>query len=323
MNNSPASLLPLPDIAVVQATGSEAIAFLHGQLTQDIQGLPGGQARLAGYCTPKGRLLGSLVIWKAPVAAQGEDDPVAYALVKSDIAAALTKRIAMFILRAKAKLQVTRLRVSGLTVAPTAQQPAGLPAQPNAWSVAQSEGATYICAPTAGNSAVRWWVITQEHNGAPGEAAEPAAGMHAQWQAADIAAGLPWIQAATQDLFIPQTLNFDLIGGVNFTKGCYPGQEVVARAHYRGTVKRRMAYGVANDASGADPSALPGVDTFDARQPDSPAGRIINAARADDTLHLLMEVQLSDLDDAQYRLGAADGPAIQLVTLPYSITAEG
>ena len=68
------------------------------------------------------------------------------------------------------------------------------------------------------------------------------------WRAADLAAGIPWIGAATQDLFIPQTVNLELIQGVSFTKGCYPGQEVVARSHYRGTVKRRMAYGASRRA---------------------------------------------------------------------------
>src|SRR3546814_3190939 len=99
----------------------------------------------------------------------------------------------------------------------------------------------------------RWWLITDESDPAP----SLPAGNTARWQADDIAAGLPWVQAATQDLFIPQTLNLDLIDGVSFTKGCYPGQEVVARSHYRGTVKRRTAYGVVQDGPDIDVDALP------------------------------------------------------------------
>src|SRR5690606_1598918 len=135
------------------------------------------------------------------------------------------------------------------------------------------------------------------------------------------------------DVFIPQTLNLDLIDGVSFSKGCYPGQEVVARSHYRGTVKRRMAYGVISAAVDIDAATLPGSDTFDAQDPQNPVGRIINAAKteaanphADEpamatTVHVLMEVQLADLGRADFRLGSADGPVIELRALPYSIEA--
>src|SRR5690606_761075 len=124
---------------------------------------------------------------------------------------------------------------------------------------------------------------------------------------------LPWVQAATQDLFIPQTLNLDLLGGVNFSKGCYPGQEVVARSHYRGTVKRRMAHAVSEAYSGTEAAALAGVDTFDGKQPDAPCGRIVNAAMdTNGALHVLMEVQLADLETADFRLGSPTGPALQV-----------
>src|SRR5690606_20265238 len=114
----------------------------------------------------------------------------------------------------------------------------------------------------------------------------------------------------------------DLINGISFTKGCYPGQEVVARSHYRGTVKRRMAYGTAQVATDAVES-LTGQDVFDANgtHPDTPTGRIINAAQDGVTTHLLIEVKLADMTNAAYRLCEPNGPAVTLEALPYDIQA--
>jgi len=311
MNNSPAFAAPLADLSVLRATGADAADFLHGQLTQDIAGLPPGQARLAGYCTPKGRLLGTLIIWRDPA------NPADFViLIKADIAEALAKRLSMFILRAKAKLTVEPLMVWGvqLQAGETLADPLTPPADAAPWSVVDTDQGTWVSAPRADTGLQRWWLVTgQEIPAQGGQASE----LLAAWQAADIAAGLPWTQAATQDVFIPQTLNLDLIEGVNFTKGCYPGQEVVARSHYRGTIKRRMAYGVADSTESA--ASLAGSDIFDAARPESPSGRVVNAATHDGRTHLLLEVHLADLGTAEYRLGSVDGPHIGIQPLPYSI----
>lgn len=349
----------LRDLAVIEISGADAISFMHGQLTQDVAGLPPGRAALAGYCTPKGRLLATMVLWQAPA---GAEPPALYAMLKADVAQALVKRLSMYVLRAKAKLRLTGAPVCGLVpdaaagnslpapaagTEPDAQLPpeaalAALPADPQPWSLVSGDSGVFIAAPAADGCGPRWWWIGPEHprdkaaasglqdgtaanqsqDQPPGGAAAAAgAGPHAEaWRALDIAAGLPWISAATQDMFIPQTLNMDLIGGVNFTKGCYPGQEIVARSHYRGTVKRRMAGG-AIDAALPQAAQLAGRDTYDAGRPDSPAGRVVDAAAAAGKTVLLMEVQLADLACAAYRLEAADGPAIALQALPYEIAA--
>lgn len=316
MNNSLAFAVPLADLAVVRATGADAAEFLHGQLTQDIAGLPPGQARLAAYCTPKGRLLGTVVIWRDP--AQAED---LLALVKADVAQALVKRLSMFVLRAKAKLDIVPATVLGVSLP---AQPSGAPAGPllppgpaEPWSVLQTGQGTWISAPSANEDLQRWWLLAQNDSLSQGDAS----GALSAWQAADVAAGLPWTESATQDLFIPQTLNLDLIGGVNFTKGCYPGQEIVARSHYRGTVKRRMAYGIADSADPA--AAAAGSDIYDAARPESPSGRVINAAVHDGRTHLLLEVHLADMGTAEYRLGSVEGAPIALHPLPYHIDNGG
>src|SRR5690606_22333859 len=142
------------------------------------------------------------------------------------------------------------------------EQAAGLPENPAPWTVVPTDAGDWIAAGRTQGEPARWWLATA----ASTETDNLPQTDHAAWQVADIAAGLPWVQAAIQDVFIPQTLNLDLIDGVSFTKGCYPGQEVVARSHYRGTVKRRMAGGLIASAADVNPDTLAATDTFDARR---------------------------------------------------------
>ncbi len=371
MDTTPPFFVPLPELAVIEAVGADAVSFLHGQLTQDVEGLPDTQARLAGYCTAKGRLLATMVIWKDT----RDEAPILRALVRRDLADTLVKRLTMFVLRAKVKLSITELAVYGHapqglslpavdasaatqssdeteamqiaahTLAPHASDAqtassvtvsalqdafpgdTSMPDDAAPWTLVRHATTTWIAAPAKEHSPTRWWLVSEQAS----DKAEPklaqsaglaiASGADQAWQAADITAGLPWVQASTQDMFIPQTLNFDLIEGVNFTKGCYPGQEVVARAHYRGTVKRRMACGVLPVPQGLELASLPGTDTFNATSPGNPCGRIINAAQTDGLLYVLMEVQLADLGQADFRLGTADGPRIREHALPYQLAA--
>ncbi len=324
MTSFPGFVFPLPDLAVIEARGDDAASFLQGQLTNDVAVLDGGRACLAGYCTAKGRLLASMVVWR-PASPEGA---ALNMLVKADLAENLLKRLSMFVLRAKVKLSLTPLKAHGVMPAsafPPAQSgrleahadtALALPPPAAPWSVLHDAQGSWVSAPAV-NGAARWWLVSECRRG-PDLAGERD-GRPGAWQAADIAAGLPWVQAATQDLFIPQTLNLDLIQGVSFSKGCYPGQEVVARSHYRGTVKRRMAYAVAEASSGIDPGALAGVDLFDGNRPGAPCGRVVNAALgADGAVHVLMEVQLADLGSADFRLTSVEGPGLQLRDLPYA-----
>ena len=336
-----AYVAPLPDYAVIVASGADALPFLHGQLTQDVTGLPADAARLGGYCTAKGRLLATLVLWRAapaaaPQAGQAEapadtppttspaaaaDAPQLYALVRQDLTDTLLKRLSMFVLRAKAKLAPAPAHVAGVWCEPAdlsaLQAAAGGDLPATAWQRAELASGTWIAAPSAG-TALRWWWIATDAQLAQAAALAPrlARGDAEHWRSADLAAGLPWVGAATQDLFIPQTLNLDLLGGVNFTKGCYPGQEVVARSHYRGTVKRRTAYG---RLQGTADAPAPGTDIYDATHPQEPCGRVIDATRDG----VLFEVALTALASGELRVAAPDGPHIAVAPLPYALLAEG
>lgn len=311
---------PLSDLVVIEAAGPDSVSFLQSQLTHDLTRLNGASARLAGYCTAKGRLVASMVVWKSG----SIQAPSVHILVKAGIAAGFIKRLSMYILRAKVTLRITDSSVHGIVIqqtSPSGIRSLDLPSRARPWTIASSDKGAYIAAPSADPFIDRWWFISTES-----DAIAPA-GVHdnlkaAQWQVADIAAGLPWIVAATQDVFIPQTLNLDLIDGISFSKGCYPGQEIVARSHYRGKIKRRMAHGVVGGHAGLPIderfSELVGMDIFDAYFPAKPCGRVINAAQTDQT-HLLFEAQLADLGTADFRIGQANGPEIALQPLPYEI----
>lgn len=287
----------LPDLAVLRIEGADAGDFLHGQLTQDVKTLAPGQARLAAYCTAKGRMLATLVFWRTG----SEAEPAYEALVGADVAEALVKRLRMYVLRAKVTLAPLAQPVAGVW----ADGPvAGLPAP---WQVlATDDGRTWIGAPAAPEAPARWWCV-----GAPPEGV--AAGEALAWHAQQIQAGLPWVVAATQELLTPQMANLDLIGGLDFTKGCYPGQEVVARAHYRGKQKRRTLLGRA--AAGAH--VAPGTDVYDARHTGEPIGRVINVAATGAVTHLLFEAPFETAAETELRLGAPDGTPFELVALPY------
>jgi len=261
-------------------------------------------------------------------------------MVAADLAAAFQKRLSMFVLRAKVKLAPAPLKVLGVTAddaGAAALAAAFGPLPRGVWERADLPSGTWITAPVVGSQEVgaqdvspqaRWWWIGTEDTlnaaiatlGANAFQADPAA-----WRADDIAAGLPWILASTQDVFVPQTVNLELVGGVSFTKGCYPGQEVVARSHYLGKLKRRMFRGTATTA-GQDAAALPGTDIFHSADPAQPCGRVVNAsplASGEATVAVLFESSFASMEGGSVHLGAADGPRIDVLPLPYPLAVKG
>lgn len=296
--NIPAPLVLLNDFAVLAITGDDAADFLHKQLSNDVLHLMPTEARWAAYCTAQGRMLASMVVWRP-------SDHELRLLVARDIATAITKRLTMFVLRAKVRIEALDHAVLGCFL------PAGTDLSPNMptvpWRRVDNATGEWITAPHGEGQQARAWFISQAS-----PTAEPDNGA---WGAADIQAGLPWIRAASQDMFIPQTLNMDLNGGIDFKKGCYPGQEIIARSHYRGTIKRRMAYGTVHWAADM-PLPLVADDLYAAgSDEDRPVGRIIDLAHHDGTVHVLIERSLADAAETLYSLGSAQGPILSLHTL--------
>lgn len=307
----------LSQFGVIDANGDDAASFLHNQLTNDIQHLDVTGARLAGYCSPKGRLLASFLTWKT-----GETIRL---LISKDLQASVQKRLSMFILRAKAKLtdDSDKLLVVGLAGDVRDALAAKFDALPDGVHVKVDDpSGTLIRLPDAAGRLRYLWVGPKEAVEARLAALEGKLQHVAPevWDWLDIHAGEPRITHAVSEQFVPQMVNYDVLGGVNFKKGCYPGQEVVARSQYRGTIKRRTA--LASVTAGLD-AARGGIELFHSDDPGQPCGMVINAAAAPDGgVDLLAEMKLAALESGSVHLGAADGPALRFLPLPYALPTE-
>ncbi len=216
------SAIELADLGVLRVRGADAARFLQGQLSNDVTRLASQGSLLAGYHNPQGR---AIAILRLVQAAEGD----ILAVLPRDVLPAVLSRLARFVLRAKVQLSDVSAswRIEGLVQAaapaPLAIRVADAPAR---WLALRAAEAS----PNAAPNAAAGTVIGAA--GAPGE--------RRAWTLLDIASGLPQVYARTSETFVAQMLNLDLVDGIAFSKGCYTGQEVIARAHYRGRVKRRM-----------------------------------------------------------------------------------
>lgn len=288
---APTGALRLPDWGVIRASGADAAAFLHGQLTQDVLHLGPDQARLAGYCTAKGRLLATLLIWR-------DGDDLLLALPQELLAATL-KRLAMFVMRAKCKLSdaSAEFEIYGQ-----------LGVQAPVWSLGRDGSAMQIALPGDARA------LRVQPVGSPapvGAAISPD-----DWAWAEVAAGLAWVRGATVEAFVPQMINLEVLGGVNFQKGCYPGQEIVARSQYRGTLKRRL------QLFSTDTPAAVGQELFNSADAEQPAGIVAGCAHRDGQSLIAAEIKLAALEGGSLHLGSSGGPALTHQALPYEIPPQ-
>jgi len=198
---------------LVQVTGEDARDFLHAQLTTDVLHLAPDRAAFAGWCSAKGRLLATCLVIPA---AQGF-----WLQLARDLAGVVSKRLSMFVLRSKVK------------IADRSDESVQHGVWDADWSGPEVSWAGEVATVRVGERRFLQF-------GPAPEMTAPATAAEERWTLDEIRVGRPWISAATQDQFIPQMVNLDSLGGVDFRKGCYPGQEIVARAQYRGQVKRRM-----------------------------------------------------------------------------------
>lgn len=273
--------VPLDDLRVLAVTGSDRTSFLQGQLTQDATMARPDTTVMTGWADAKGRLLfaGHLFVARLPT-----EEALAL-LVPAELADALLKRLRMYILRAKAQATLLDTPLAGLT---------GTPGEP------------------AGAQAVRLHGRGERHLllGAGAAARAALSSPRSDWQLADIRDGLPEVLAATTGEFVPQMVNLDLLGGISFTKGCYTGQEIVARMKYLGRVKRRMLrFGT---PGGAPP---PGAPLYSSR---GPSGQVVRSAPAESGSEFLAVVVLDDLPGPFFLDEARTLPALRL-ELPYDI----
>jgi folate-binding protein YgfZ len=308
----------ITDLGLISVSGDDAASFLHNQLTNDVEHLTPETARLAAYCSPKGRVMASFLMWR-------NADSVFLQLPR-EIQPPLMKRLSMFVLRAKARLadasadpaREAVLGIGGAAAGPVLQTWfTALPALPYA-KVEHPLGTLIRVADAFGSPRYQW--LTSAANAQtvwPVLAQALARGGDDAWLLSEVHAGVPRIEKATQEQFVPQMINFELLGGVNFKKGCYPGQEIVARSQYLGKLKRRTAL-----VSIAGAAAKPGDEVFALADPSQPAGMVVNAApNGSGGVDALVEMKLEAMAAGALRLGSAEGAALQLLPMPYALDA--
>ncbi|MBD8051055.1 CAF17-like 4Fe-4S cluster assembly/insertion protein YgfZ [Limnohabitans radicicola] len=298
---------PLPQLGVIQAQGEDAANFLHNQLTNDVLLLPVGQSRLAAFCNAKGRMQASFVVTKtAP-------DTVLL-VMHQDLLAQTLKRLSMFVLRAKVKLSDAsgQWQLRGL-LGGSAE---AVLADAAPWHTMALDGAHAVALyPTVVGDA-------QVHRAlwlAPAGSALPAGPEVTPevWAWAEVMSGVALVSQPVFEAFVPQMLNYESVGGVNFKKGCYPGQEVVARSQFRGTLKRRTALV-------HSPLALvAGQDVFTPADPEQPCATVLlSAPRPDGHGHDALVSGTLESMHSGWRAGSAEGAVLDLLPLPYALLED-
>jgi len=298
----------LSQLGIVAFSGDDTAAFLQGQLTNDVRALHLDGAQWNGYCNPKGRLLGNFLMWR-----HGDDTCLQ---MSGDIVPGVQKRLSMFIMRAQVKArdasdETVRLVVAGPAAQKAVQAAMGaVPAAAMKTAAAESGVVIrvgddkFVLSIAPERAAAVWQALCLSATpvGAP------------VWDWLRLNAGIPMIVVATQEQFVPQMVNLEAIGGVSFQKGCYPGQEIVARSQYLGKMKRRMF--LAHVAA----AAAPGDSLYSADFPGQATGTVVNAAPAPSGgFDLLAVVQIESAHTQTLHLKAADGAALTLKPLPYAL----
>jgi folate-binding protein YgfZ len=292
--------------ALLSISGDDAVAFLHGQFTNDVQALGAGAAQWNGWCSAKGRLLATFLLVRRA------DEFLL--MLPAEIAAAFARRLGMFVLRSKVKIADVSARWARFGIAGEAAHPAVaaiFDAAPEPMRTVELNGSICVAlderrfvafTPAAESENLR---VRLEQTGTPASTET--------WEWTNIRAGIPIIVAATQEAFVPQMANFDLVGGVSFRKGCYPGQEIVARTQYRGILKRRMARAHVE----GDVLPKPGDPVYSAPFGDQAAGTVVQAAHSPDGgADLLVVAQIESLQAGDLRLGSPQGTPLRIVDTP-------
>jgi tRNA-modifying protein YgfZ len=292
---------PLPQWGVIRIEGDDAAKFIHGQLTHDFSLLGLNEARLAAFCTAKGRMLASFIGFKR---SQGD----ILLLTSADLVAAMVKRLSMFVMRANAKVSdaSAEFAVWGLS-GPAVQTLAGTASQ--AWAKVDLGDASVVELYAVHGVRRQLFVAPDGHAAPAGSTLDPAL-----WAWGEVQSAVATVGAPVSEAFVPQMLNYESLGGVNFKKGCYPGQEVVARSQFRGTLKRR-AYLVHGDVQ-----MHAGQSIFTPEDAEQPVATVVQSAPAPDGgFDAIISGQTSAIETGPLHLGSSTGSALALRTLPYGL----
>ncbi len=308
---------PVPHLGVIRVEGADAAPFLQGQLTQDFLLLKDDEARLAAFCSAKGRMQASFVTFKhlrpvengqtANATTNGSTSDILL-ICSRDILEATRKRLSMFVMRAKVKLvdasaEYAIYGLAGDTINSIANY------LYRTWAKCQFDAMSVVGLPPAGESGRALWL-------APAGTPPPAGPVlpEALWRWGEVHSGIATITEKIVDAFVPQMLNYESVGGVNFKKGCYPGQEVVARSQFRGTLKRR-AYLVHGDQA-----MEAGDEVFGSADSTQSCGTVAQAAASPlGGFDAIVSMQVAAASLGGLTVGSPDGGALVLLALPYPL----
>ena len=321
-------LTKLNNWSLIAVTGPDATDFLQNQLTNNVQSLKITQAgeiskahqqhRFAGYCTAKGRLQASFWISRLDIQLEsGEIVPEYRMLVSKDLATFISKRLTMFVLRSKVKIvdQTTAFKIYGLShlndttalqqiCSFESIQVAELPSV----KINQADFHRHIiCIPETSSFNIEELFAHKSPPNPPGI-----------WDWLEVMSGIPRITEATVEQFVPQMVNMESLHGIDFKKGCYPGQEIVARSQYRGTIKRRLQ--IASVITTEIPK--PSTEIFHSADPEQPCGMVVlSATDPNDFNHIDLQVEckLDALLQGQIHLDSPEGPTLNFNQLPYDL----
>lgn len=297
-------------LAPLTIEGADAADFLQGQLSSDVKALVPGQGQWTTYNSPKGRMLATAYLVRDPV------DERYWALLPAALATAIAKRLSMFVLRAKTTVQDASashfvLGVGGPRAARAVH--AALGAAPDAGTMIARDAVRIAALPDG-----RALVIVRSEAAADvfdrlAQEATPAGAAVWDWLA--VRSGVPMITPPTQEQFVAQAANFDVLGGVDFRKGCYTGQEIIARMQYLGRLKERL-FAFRSDVD----APAPGTRLYGAAFADQPSGMVVNSAPdPPGGSRFLAVAQIVSANAGTMTIGAPDGPVARRESLPYAI----
>ena len=294
-------IAPLSHLGVIRVEGEDAAKFLHGQLTQDFALLGMDQARLAAFLSAKGRMQASFIGFKRSATE-------VLLVCSRDLLPPTLKRLSMFVLRAKAKLTdaTNDFALYGLAgdAVPGGSQ--------TAWTKADTGNASVVHLYPADGQPRALWVAPSSDPAPEGSVLDTAL-----WLWSEVKSGVATLTTPVVEAFVPQMLNYESVGGVNFKKGCYPGQEVVARSQFRGTLKRRayIAHAAAEVAVGAE--------VFSTSDLEQPCGTVVQVAPAPGGgFDAIVSLQIAAAGHGGLQVGAADGIALTVAPAPYPLLED-
>ena len=307
----------LPQWGLIFVEGADAASFLQNQLSNSVLGLSRTLApqiaqshdsvRLIGYCNPKGRLLASAWLGQFPEDANAQDRFALF--ISKDIAAPIAKRLSMFVLRSKVKVidASSQWSVSGYCCNDS-----------NITDLQIESGQIGLRLPNvlANNQTYSRALIAWENNSSDRQLSDDSM----QWDHLEVMSAIPRIVLATQEQFVPQMINFESVAGVDFKKGCYPGQEIVARSQYRGAIKRRLQLAHTSIDSLGSVSIAPATELFQVNDPSQPAGMVVLSSPSPtdpNRIDLQVECKLDALESGEIHLGSVQGPVLKIDSLPY------